>query len=341
LAREVQTLTERLEGRIDAAGVIAESPAMQRVLGVLRRVAPTDSTVLVTGESGTGKELVADLVHAWSPRRDGPFVRVNCGALPESLLASELFGHRRGAFTGADRDHKGLFVEADGGTLLLDEIGEVEPAMQVKLLRVLQEREVVPVGDTRPVPVDVRIVAATNRDLEAEVEAGRFRQDLLFRLDVITVEIPPLRERREDVAALLPVLLRRYAEETGQPPPRLSRAAHDLLLGYRFPGNVRELQNVLQRAVILARGPTIEPDDLPAVLRAPPAETDSLPVPDDGRTLPELIAQIEQKALLRALAEHGGVRARAARSLGIPERVLRYKLQRYGIDPSRLGPGGA
>ena len=336
LEREVRALTERLQGRVDAAGVVAESAAMQKVLALVQRVARTGSSVLITGESGTGKELIADLVHTWSRRPDGPFVRINCGALPESLLSSELFGHRRGAFTGADQDRDGLFVAADGGTLLLDEIGEISAATQVQLLRVLQEKEVVPVGHTKARSIDVRIVAATNRDLAKEVEAGRFRQDLYFRLNVIHVEIPPLRERLEDVAALIPILLRRYAEEMGVPTPRLTRPAHDLLLGYSLPGNVRELQNIMQRVVILSDGDQIRPEDLPESLSSPTGTADALPVPDARRSLPELVAQIEQKALRRALLDHGCVRARAARALGIPERVLRYKLKSYGIDPTKL-----
>jgi DNA-binding NtrC family response regulator len=339
LAHEVRTLKAQIAERLEVAGVVAESPAMQDVLKLAKRVAATDSTVLVVGESGTGKEVVADLIHAWSARRDGPFVRINCGALPETLLETELFGHVRGAFTGAERDRKGLFLEATGGTLLLDEIGEISPAMQVKLLRVLQEREVVPVGDSRAHKTNVRVIAATNRDLDKEVREGRFRQDLLFRVNVISIRIPPLRERREDVAALAPPLLRRYAEESGRPTPRLTREAHDLLMAYRFPGNVRELQNVLHRAVVLGSGDAVGAADLPDFVRDPSAaaepSAEGLP---RGRSLPEFVEEIERRAIRRALAEHGGVRARAARSLGLPERVLRYKLQLYGIDPREPRP---
>jgi DNA-binding NtrC family response regulator len=333
LAREVRQLRERLADRIDVAGTVAESPAMQRVLALLRKVAPTDTTLLVTGETGTGKELVATLVHEWSPRRAGPFLKVNCAALPEPLLESELFGHARGAFTGADRERDGLFLEAHGGTLLLDEIGEVSLTTQAKLLRVLQEREVRRVGDTRPRPVDVRVVAATNRELAAEVAAGRFRQDLLFRLAVIPVRLPPLRERPEDVAALVPVLLRRFAGEAGVPVPGVSREAHDLLLAHPWPGNVRELQNALQRAVILAGGATLRCEDLPEALRALPEE--ALPCGAAAASLPEMVAALERRAIRRALSEHGGVRTRAAESLGISERVLRYKLDLYGLDSTK------
>ena len=339
LAREVRTLRERKDDVPHAAGIVAESGPMRDVLRVVRRVAGTDGTVLVTGESGTGKELVAELVHAWSRRAHAPLLRVNCGALPESLLESELFGHVRGAFTGAHEDRLGLFREADGGTLFLDEIGEVSPAVQVRLLRVLQEKEVRPVGGARPVNVDVRVVAATNRDLAADVEEGRFRADLRYRLDALTVRVPPLRERPEDVTALVPVLLRRFAEELGVPPPRVGRDVHDALLAHRWPGNVRELQNVLQRAVVLCASDVLGLDDLPASVRDPRTGDE---LDDDaasllgGRPLPEVVASIEQRAIRAALTEHGGVRARAARALGIPERVLRYKLKTYGIDPTKL-----
>jgi DNA-binding NtrC family response regulator len=338
LAHEVRTLTERARERIDVAGIVAESAAMQQVLATVRRVAPTDSTVLVTGESGTGKELIAELLHRASPRRDGPFVRVNCGALAETLLETEMFGHVRGAFTGADRDKPGLFVEAGGGTILLDEIGEVSPAMQVKLLRVLQEREVLPVGGTRPLRIDVRVVAATNRDLAREVRAGRFRRDLLFRLNAIEVRIPPLSERREDTAALVPILLRRCAEELGVAPKRLSREAHDALLAHPFPGNVRELQNVLYRASVLCPGDVISAADLAGPLDDADADA-AVPEASPDRPLADVLAQIERRAMERALARHGGVQARAARSLGMHPRVFRYKARQYGLaatDPSLL-----
>jgi DNA-binding NtrC family response regulator len=335
LVHEVRTLTDRVRERIDVAGIVAESAAMQQVLSTVRRVAPTDSTVLVTGDSGTGKELVAELLHRCSPRRDGPFVRVNCGALAETLLETEMFGHVRGAFTGADRDRRGLFVEAERGTILLDEIGEVSPAMQVRLLRVLQEREVLPVGGTRTVRTDVRVVAATNRDLAREVREGRFRRDLLFRLNAIEIRIPPLAERREDTAALVPILLRRCAEELGVPPRRLSREAHDALLAHPFPGNVRELQNILYRASVLCPDEVISAADLAGPLGGD--DDDAVPQPSADRPLADVLAQIERRAMERALAQCGGVQARAARSLGMHPRVFRYKARRDGLavtDPS-------
>jgi two-component system NtrC family response regulator len=335
MAREVESLRDRLRERVDVKGLVAESGAMQEVLSIVRRVAPTDSTVLLTGESGTGKERVAEILHAQSPRAEGPYVRVNCAALPENLLETELFGHVKGAFTGAHRDRTGQFEEANGGTILLDEMGEMTPATQVKLLRVLQEREIVRVGDNVPRPVDVRILAATNRDLEAEVERGAFRQDLYYRIQVIAIRIPPLRDRPGDTAALIPMLTNRFAEEAGLGPRTVSREAYDLLIRYSWPGNVRELMNVLQRAVILSPGEQIHAEDLPEQVRSPGrAEIDLDPL--EGRTLPELVEEIERRAIRRALARERGVRVRAARSLGLAERVLRYKIEKYGIDPTKL-----
>jgi two-component system NtrC family response regulator len=335
MAREVENLRDRLRERIDVEGLVAESGAMQEVLGIVRRVAPTDSTVLLTGESGTGKERVAEILHAMSPRAERPYVRVNCAAIPENLLETELFGHVKGAFTGADRDRTGRFEEADGGTILLDEIGEMTPATQVKLLRVLQEREIVRVGDNAARPVDVRILAATNRDLEAEVDRGAFRQDLYYRIQVIAIRIPPLRDRPEDTRLLIPQLVSRFSDEAGLGPREVSREARDLLLRYGWPGNVRELMNVLQRAVILSPGDQIRAEDLPEQVRHPArGEIDLDPL--EGRTLPELVEEIERRAIRRALRRERGVKARAARSLGLPERVLRYKIDKYGIDPTKL-----
>ncbi len=324
--------------------IIGRSDAMKRVFGLVKTVAPSDSNVLIVGPSGTGKELVAAALHHNSPRKDSNLVKLSCAAIPENLLEDELFGHERGAFTDAKDRKVGRFERADGGTIFLDDIDDMPLATQVKLLRVLQERELERLGGEKTIPIDVRVVAATNRDLETEVREGRFRQDLLFRINVFTVSVAPLRERPEDVAALIPVMVRRYADELGVPPPRLSREAHDLLMAYRYPGNIRELQNVVNRAVVLGSGDVLVERDLPESVRraGDPTATgsgagdDGLPQPEAGRTLPELIEQIERKALIRALREHGGVRARAARALGLPERVLRYKLKTYGIDPTKL-----
>jgi DNA-binding NtrC family response regulator len=330
LSREVRELRERLRERIEVEDLVAESEGMQEVLSVVRRVAPTDSTVLLTGESGTGKERIAEVIHGGSRRRDRPFIRVNCAAMPETLLETELFGHVRGAFTGAHQDRVGRFEEANGGTLLLDEIGDLSPATQAKLLRALQEREIVRVGENRARRVDVRIIAATNRDLTEEKRAGRFREDLLYRIEVIAIRIPPLRERRPDTVELIQRLLARFSREVGRGPHRISREAHDLLLAYPWPGNVRELQNVLQRAVILAPGEQIRMEDLPEQVRRPPEPEDRVE-PLGERTLPEMVEELERRALARALAAEGGVKARAARRLGLPERVLRYKMAKYGL----------
>jgi len=335
LDHEVRELRDRLRGRIDVDGFVAESGAMQEVLSIVKRVAPTSSSVLISGESGTGKERVAEMIHAQSPRRDAPYIRVNCGALPETLLETELFGHVKGAFTGAHQDRIGRFEEADGGTILLDEIGEISLSTQVKLLRVLQEKEIVRLGDNRPRKVDVRILAATNRTLEDEVQAGRFRQDLYYRIQVLTIVVPPLRQRREDIAALIPRLLREFGDGVSGEERTISREAHDLLLKYAFPGNVRELMNVLQRAVILSPGEQVRVEDLPEQIRWP--EERNAVEPDlGGRTLPELVEEIERRAIRKALSEEGNVKARAARALGLPERVLRYKMQKYEIDPTKL-----
>ncbi len=334
LAHEVRSLRHRLDSRIEIDGFVAESRAMQEILFLIRRVAPTDSTVLVTGESGTGKERIAELVHEESLRRDGPFLRVNCAALPETLLETEFFGHCRGAFTGAVEDRVGIFEEANGGTLLLDEIGEVSLATQVKLLRVLQEKEIVRLGENTPRRVDVRIITATNRDLAKEMQAGRFREDLYYRIHVITIRVPPLRERREDLIALVPLLLDRFATQAGTGPRDLSREAFDQLLRHPFPGNVRELANALQRAVILSTGAQIRLEDLPEGLVGgvvPDLGEDLL----SGRTLPELLEEIERRAILRAMDRHGGVKVRAAKALGIPERVLRYKIEKHGLDSTK------
>ncbi len=329
LAREVRELRERLRGRFEVADLVAESPAMQEVLSVAHRVAPTDSTVLLTGESGTGKERIAELLHARSPRHDRPFLRVNCAAVPESLLEPELFGHVKGSFTGAHQDRVGRFEEAEGGTILLDEVGEIAPGTQAKLLRALEQREVVRVGENRPRRVDVRILAATNRDLEAEVREGRFRNDLYYRVQVLTIHIPPLRERVPDIVALVPRLLERYSKEIGVPPRAISREAHDALLRYAWPGNVRELMNVLQRAVILSRG-ELRLTDLPEAVRHA-GEPGGAAGPGPG-SLPEIVERIERRAIADALREEAGVKARAARRLGLPERVLRYKMRKYGIE---------
>ncbi len=298
--------------------------AMRQVCALIDRVAPTDATVLIAGESGVGKERLADRLHAKSRRAAAPFLKINCAALTESLLEAELFGHEKGAFTGADRDRPGLFEAADKGTLLLDEIGDMPASLQVRLLRVIQEREVMRVGSRKPVSVDVRLVAATHHILEDLVKKGAFREDLYYRLRVIEVEVPPLRDRPEDIAVLAEKLLRRHAARNALPHKPLSTEALGRLTGYEFPGNVRELENMLERALILAGGNEIAPCDLPLELQG----KEGAPAP---RTLPDAVEALERSWIQKALDQSGQVRARAARLLGIQERVLRYKMNKYGL----------
>ena len=322
---------ERLEQ--DGGPIFAASPAMLRVVELVGKVARMRTTVLITGESGTGKERVARALHEQSDRRDRPFLVINCGALPEQLMESELFGHEKGSFTGAAARSLGLFREADGGTLLLDEVGELPPALQVKLLRVLQERKVRAVGAAAEVPVDVRVLAATNRDVEADVREGRFRQDLYYRLNVIRMELPPLRERREDIARLADRFAKRFALELGKDVRGLSPEVMRALDAYAFPGNVRELENMMERAVALASGPMIGLGDLPAAVSglsasAAPRLAD---LPPEGCVLDEVLGEVERRLLLQALERTGGVRTAAAKLLGMSFRSLRYRLAKHGL----------
>jgi two-component system, NtrC family, response regulator HydG len=314
--------------------IVARSSAMRRVLSLAERVAAVDAPVLLTGESGSGKERIARHIHTHSPRSGGPFIPVNCGALPEHLLESELFGHVKGAFTGADRDHEGLFVAAASGTLLLDEIGEIPLTVQVKLLRVLQDREVRPVGSSKSRRVDVRIVAATNRDLGEMVSARTFRKDLYYRLKVVSIEVPPLRHRREDVLPLAHAFVRRNCNTYHCGPCSLSARALDRLLEYSWPGNVRELEHAMERAVVLAEGkPRIEEGDLPPEILT---GGESPPTDDSLRSL----AEVERRHILRVLAHHGGSRKATAKTLGIGTNTLWRKLSAYGAvgQESRDGP---
>jgi transcriptional regulator with PAS, ATPase and Fis domain len=308
-----------------AGDIVARSAAMRRVLGLAERVATVDAPVLLTGESGCGKERIARHIHALSRRSSGPFIPVNCGALPEHLLESELFGHVKGAFTGADRHHQGLFEAAAAGTLLLDEVGEIPLAVQVKLLRVLQDREVRPVGSSKSGKVDVRIVAATNRDLGEMVRARAFRKDLYYRLKVVSIEVPPLRQRREDILPLAHAFVRRNCDTYHCGPCSLSARALDRLLAYPWPGNVRELEHAMERAVVLAEGkPRIEESDLP-----PEILTGGEVPPPDESLLP--LAELERRHILRVLALHGGGRKETAKTLGIGTNTLWRKLRTYGV----------
>ncbi|MBM4118529.1 sigma-54-dependent Fis family transcriptional regulator [bacterium] len=336
--REVRSenvqLRRQLQDDSSLESIIGSSEAMQRIFGIVRKVAPTDSTILIGGESGTGKELIARAIHFMSGRADKPFVGVNCGALPENLLESELFGHVKGSFTGAIRDKEGLFKVAESGTIFLDEVGEGTPALQVKLLRALQEREFLPVGGTSPIKVDVRVLAATNRDLEAEVERGTFRPDLYYRLNVIPLTVPPLRDRREDIPLLVRHFLQRLAEKRNLPIKGVSKEAMELLCGYDWPGNVRELENVLERTVLLEERETLDRDSLPEkLLQDPERGAKSFFEGKPRATLEEL----EREYLLQVLESTGWQKKKASSILGINASTLYRKIQRYGLDRTREG----
>jgi two-component system response regulator PilR (NtrC family) len=340
LSTENARLRARLEPSTGPA-LVSRSAAMRKVLELVQRIAATRTTVLITGESGTGKERVARAIHDASERRAGPFLVVNCGALPEQLMESELFGHERGAFTGAVGKHDGLFRGADGGTLLLDEVGELPPALQVKLLRVLQEKRVRPVGASQEVPVDVRVLAATNRNVEEDVERGRFRQDLYYRLNVIRVPLPALRERREDIRPLAEHFMARFAREMAKEVQGLTEDAQRALDGYPFPGNVRELENMMERAVALAGSRSIGLGDLPAEVSGLSAGPSSgfASLPEAGCRLDEVLNEVERRLIVQALDRTGGVRKTAAALLGITFRSLRYRLAKHALadeaeDPS-------
>ena len=315
----------RRRDRSVAIHPIGKSRCFVDVVKLAEQVAPTDATVLLQGESGTGKEVIARYIHELSNRTEGPFLSINCGALPEGLLESELFGHVKGAFTGAIRDKEGLFTAAGGGTFLLDEIGETTPATQVKLLRVLQEREVLPVGGTEPVTVDVRVIAATNRDLDEEIRRGQFRSDLFYRLNVIALRLPALRERAEDIPLLAEAFLKRIAEERNENVHRLSEDALDSIRVYDWPGNVRELENALERAAILARGEELTLDVLPEQVTS----RKSRPLVDDRPMDNPKLDVIEQAYIMWVLQAEGGNKTRTAEVLGIDPSTLYRKLARY------------
>ncbi len=317
--REVVRLQENLQEIFPQTELVGNSPAMKKVYEHIEMVASTDATVLITGESGTGKEVVARALHAASPRRHMPLVVIHCGALTETLLESELFGHERGAFTGAQYRKKGKFEVADGGTVFLDEVSDISLKTQTDLLRVLQEKEIVRVGGTQPLPVDFRCIAATNKDLDELVRQGTFRPDLFYRLNVFAIHLPPLRERREDIPALADHFLRKYATAMNRPVPRLSAPAVDLLLRYDWPGNVRELENAVERALVISRNPEIQPADFPFQLH--PAEH------HEARSLDD----VERLHIERVLEETGWNLSRAARILEIDRTTLYNKLRRYGF----------
>ena len=328
LERENMYLREQLGNRFDFSNIIGRSRAMKELLETVALVAPSEATVLILGESGTGKELIANAIHQNSPRRGHPLIRVNCAALPETLLESELFGHERGAFTGAVSRRQGRFQLADKGSIFLDEIAEMSPVIQAKILRVLQEREFQPIGSTETVKVDTRIITATNKDLQEEVGANRFREDLYYRINVVNLTVPPLRDRRDDIPLLLDFFLKHYAEKNNRHLKGFTPKATDLLMRYDWPGNIRELENVVERGVIMVRGDFITPDEFPGVLRGldPEYEEASTETPA-GKSLKEM----EKAMILRTLQETGGNRTRTAEILGISRRSLQMKLKDYGV----------
>jgi two-component system NtrC family response regulator len=301
---------------------------MEEVLSVAARVAESKASVLLRGESGTGKELLAKAIHFASPRKDKPFIAVNCAALNENLLESEIFGHEKGAFTGADKQRIGRFELADGGTLFLDEVGDLPLSTQVKLLRVLQEQKFERVGSSKTISVDVRVIAATNRDLSLLIQEGKFRDDLYYRLNVVTIEIPPLRQRREDVKPLIEFYSRKFSEETKFPFLSFSKEAVDKLLKYDYPGNVRELENIIHRAVVLSRGELVTTDEIAGNLDIQPSEQE---LQSSGMDLNRQVEQLEKKLVMKALDETKGNQTQAANLLGISERNLRYRLNKWGL----------
>jgi two-component system response regulator HydG len=325
LRYENKALQETLAASLDSGGIISQSPAMQRVMRSLAAIAPSEATVLITGESGTGKELIAKAIHNNSRRRKEPFITVNCAALTESLLESELFGQERGAFTGAEGRRKGRFQSADKGTIFLDEIGEISAAMQSRLLRVIQEREIQPVGSDQTIKVDVRILGATHRDLAREVEQGRFRQDLFYRLNVVALHLPPLRERQEDIPLLAGHFLKKFAQRNHKEVKSFSQAAMRRLNTHAWPGNVRELENAVERAVVLLAGDCVEERDLPPALLPGPAE----PAAPSGLLLGATLEEMERQAIMAALEAAGGNKSEAARRLGITRKTLHVKLRKY------------
>lgn len=330
--RQYRTLRANLEDRYGTHQIIGRSKAIREVLGMVDRAAPSRSTVLITGESGTGKELVARAIHFSSPRNNGPFVSVNCMALNPGVLESELFGHEKGSFTGAMAMRRGRFEQADSGTLFLDEIGELTSELQVKLLRVLQERRFERVGGSDEIEVDIRVVAATNKDLQKEVEAGNFREDLYYRLNVVHIALPPLRERREDIPLLVGHFVDKLARDNGMQPKPFAPEAMDYLSGYEWPGNIRQLQNVVERCLVLVAAETISVDDLPPEIRDEESQlksaVDLLPVRLD---LADTLEKIEAALIRRALVRAEFVQVKAAELLGISKSLLQYKLKKYGI----------
>ena len=330
LDQENRELKEQLREKFKVDFIVSASRQMEEALNLVGRVSRSSATILILGESGTGKELIARAIHYSSPRADKPFVKVNCAALPENLLESELFGHEKGAFTGAVARRIGRFELADQGSIFLDEIGDLSPSLQMKLLRVLQEKEFERVGSNQTIRSDVRVIAATNRNLEEAIQKGTFREDLYYRLNVVTISLPPLRARKEDIPLLVEHFLKKYNRENKKNVASLSKEARDLLVRYDYPGNVRELENIVERAVVLCRGDTLTTQDLPLNLREGKAEA-ALERDRGTQSLPGTLEEIERQLILKALERSGGVQTKAAEELGISERVLRYKMKKYSL----------
>lgn len=329
LEQENLFLKERLELQFDFSKIIGRSKPMVKMYETLSQVAPSDATVLITGESGTGKELVANAIHHNSPRKDKPFIKVNCAALPETLLESELFGHEKGAFTGADTQKKGRFHHAHTGTIFLDEIAEMPATTQVKILRVLQEKEFEPLGSSKTIKINIRVIAASNRILEEEIESGNFREDLYYRINVVSVKIPPLRDRKDDIPLLADYFLKKYADKNKKMIKGFAPRTIDLLMRHYWPGNVRELENAVERSVILSREEMISPENLPDAIRKLEQE-----IPEDGAgfSAGKSLKEVEQQMILRTLEDANGNRTHAADILGISRRTLQLKLKKYNLQ---------
>jgi two-component system response regulator HydG len=331
LREENRMLRESLGARFDRGNLIGRSAAMTRILDLVAQVAPSEATVLVTGESGTGKEMIAGAIHTNSPRKAGPFIRINCAAITETLLESELFGHEKGSFTGADRRKEGKFRQADRGTIFLDEVSEMSLGMQVKLLRVLQEREFTRVGGEDLMRVDVRVIAATNRDLLRAVTEGRFREDLYYRLNVVNLRVPSLRERREDIPLLAQHFLKIFAEKNRKALQGFTPRAMDRLLRYPWPGNVRELMNTVERGVVLTRSDVLDEEDVAPVVEAEALHAPAEHAPGPAEGINSSLESVEKATILKTLEESGGNKSEAARRLGITRRTLHLKLKKYGM----------
>jgi two-component system response regulator HydG len=329
LKEENRILKETIGHRFDGKNLIGRSQAMTKLLDMVAQVAPSEATVLITGDSGTGKEMIAGAIHFHSPRREGPYVKINCAALAETLLESELFGHEKGAFTGADRRKEGKFRQADGGSVFLDEVSEMSPAMQVKLLRVIQEREIVRVGGDEAIRIDVRVIAATNRDLAKDVETGRFREDLYYRLNVVTLNVPPLKERKEDIPLIAQHYLKFFSENNHKAVKGFTPRAMDKLLRYTWPGNVRELINAVERGVVLSRSEYLDEEEL--LLLREKTTADDLSTPEKETSAGFILEEVEKDTILKILKLAGGNKSEAARRLHITRKTLHKKLKKYGL----------